>query len=84
MTGSAAGAPIDAGLAASRTTLSWTRTGLAAAALGVLMLRNGLAGGRPLLATALFDAVAICLVGRRRAVTMHGALVVPMLASTPR
>ena len=71
--------PPDVGLAAERTTLSWTRTALVAAVLGALMLRTGLTDAEPWLVagaiTAFVDAIAIALIGRQRSTAVRRRLV---------
>ncbi len=78
MTSHELGSPSDPGLAVDRTTLSWTRTALVAAALGAVLLRTGIMHRSPLTlgaaAVALLDAVAVAAVGRVRSIVVPARL----------
>jgi hypothetical protein len=78
MTSREFGRPSDSGLAVDRTTLSWTRTALVAAALGAVLLRTGIMHRSPLTLAAatiaLLDAVAVAAVGRARSILVPARL----------
>ena len=61
----------DGGLQAERTVLSWSRTGVALAAVGLLLVRDPIGRSGPVLAAvALLLAAAAGLVSRRRRVVV--------------